>query len=96
MHRERVFRYRTIIFEVLDEDELQRRFRFGCAGIAYLTELLRDEVEHLTRRSHALNVKQQLVLALKFFVTGGFFLPLPGDTFNVPESRASRTARRVH
>ncbi|KAH7940800.1 hypothetical protein HPB49_005983 [Dermacentor silvarum] len=59
MRRERVHRDRTNIFEVLDENELQRRFRFSRAGIAYLAELLRDGIEHLTRRSHAFKVDQQ-------------------------------------
>ncbi|XP_054920477.1 putative nuclease HARBI1 [Dermacentor andersoni] len=94
MRRERVFRDRTNIFEVFDEDELQRRFRFGRAGIAYLAELLRDDLQHPTRRSHALSVEQQVVLALKFFATGGFLITA-GDTINVHESTASRTVRRV-
>ncbi|XP_049513533.1 putative nuclease HARBI1 [Dermacentor silvarum] len=94
MRRERVYRDHTNIFEVFDKDELQRRFRFGRAGIAYLAELLRDDLEHLTSWSHALNVEQQLVLALKFFATGGFLITA-GDTINVHESTASRTIRRV-
>lgn len=94
MRRERVFRDRTNIFEVFDEDELQRRFRFGRAGIAYLADLLRDELQHPTRRNHALSVQQQVVLALKFFATGGFLITA-GDTINVHESTASRTVRRV-
>ncbi|XP_072141042.1 putative nuclease HARBI1 [Dermacentor andersoni] len=92
MRRERVFRDRTNIFEVFDEDELQRRFRFNRAGIAYLAELLRDNLQHPTRGSNNLSVEQEVVLALKFFATGGFLITA-GNTINVHESTASRTVR---
>ncbi|KAH7970216.1 hypothetical protein HPB49_001124 [Dermacentor silvarum] len=84
IRRGRLCRDRTDTFEVFEEDELQGRFRFGRAGIAYLAELLRDEIEHLTRRSHALNVEQQLGLAIKFFATGSFFTTA-GDTIDAHE-----------
>jgi hypothetical protein len=54
LRRERIFRDRSNALEVLCDQELMRRYRFPRATILELTELIREDVEHPTRRSHAI------------------------------------------
>ncbi|XP_042147394.1 putative nuclease HARBI1 [Ixodes scapularis] len=94
MGRQRVFRDRLNPLEEFDEDELQERFRFGRAGIVFLVDTLRPDLERPTRRSRALSAEQQVIVALQFYATGNFLITA-GDYIRVHVSTASRTVRRV-
>ncbi|KAM7304762.1 putative nuclease HARBI1 isoform X2 [Ixodes scapularis] len=94
MGRQRVFRDRLNPLEEFDEDELQERFRFGRAGIVFLADTLRPDLERPTRRSRALSAEQQVIVALQFYATGNFLITA-GDYIRVHVSTASRTVRRV-
>ncbi|CAN7995719.1 unnamed protein product [Ixodes hexagonus] len=94
MGRQRVFRDRLNPLEEFDEDELQERFRFGHAGIVFLADTLRPDLERPTRRSRALSAEQQVIVALQFYATGNFLITA-GDYIRVDVSTASRTVRRV-
>ncbi|CAN7938027.1 unnamed protein product [Ixodes hexagonus] len=94
MRRQRVLRDRLNPFEDFDEDGLQQRFRFGCAGIVFLADTLRPDLERRTRRSRALSAEQQVIIALQFYATGNF-LVTAGDYIRVRVSSASRAVRRV-
>ncbi|CAN7951574.1 unnamed protein product [Ixodes pacificus] len=92
--RQGVFRDRLNPLEEFDEDELQERFRFGRAGIVFLADTLRPDLERPTRRSRALSAEQQVIVALQFYATGNFLITA-GDYIRVHVSTASRTVRRV-
>ncbi|XP_042143616.1 putative nuclease HARBI1 [Ixodes scapularis] len=92
--RQRVFRDRLDPLEEFDEDALQQRFRFGRAGIMFLAETLRPDLERSTRRSCALSAEQQVIVALQFYATGNFLITA-GDYVHVQVSSASRSVRQV-
>ncbi|KAM7296724.1 putative nuclease HARBI1 [Ixodes scapularis] len=92
--RQRVFRDRLDPLEEFDEDALQQRFRFGRAGIMFLAETLRPDLERSTRRSCALAAEQQVIVALQFYATGNFLITA-GDYVHVQVSSASRSVRQV-
>lgn len=94
MRRQRVLRDRLNPFEDFDEDGLQQRFRFGRAGIMFLADTLRPDLERPTRRSRALSAEQQVIIALQFYATGNFLITA-GDYIRVHVSSASRAVRRV-
>ncbi|KAM7313388.1 putative nuclease HARBI1 [Ixodes scapularis] len=88
--RQRVFRDRLDPLEEFDEDALQQRFRFGRAGIMFLAETLRPDLERSTRRSCALSAEQQVIVALQFYATGNFPITA-GDYVHVQVCSASRS-----
>ncbi|XP_040071348.1 putative nuclease HARBI1 [Ixodes scapularis] len=94
MRRQRVLRDRLNPFEDFDEDGLQQRFRFGRAGIMFLADTLRPDLERRTRRSRALSAEQQVIIALQFYATGNFLITA-GDYIRVHVSSASRAVRQV-
>ncbi|KAM7290826.1 putative nuclease HARBI1 [Ixodes scapularis] len=92
--RQRVFQDRLDPLEEFDEDALQQRFRFGRAGIMFLAEMLRPDLERSTRRSCALSAGQQLIVTLQFHATGNFLITA-GDYVHVQVSNASWPVRQV-
>ncbi|EEC07472.1 hypothetical protein IscW_ISCW018789 [Ixodes scapularis] len=62
--RQLVFRDRLNPLEGFDENELQERFRFGPAGIVFLADPLRLDLERPTPRSRALSAEQQVIVTL--------------------------------
>ncbi|KAM7298569.1 putative nuclease HARBI1 [Ixodes scapularis] len=94
MRRQRVLRDRLNPFEDFDEDGLQQRFRFGRAGIMFLADTLRPDLERRTRRSRALSAEQQVIIALQFYATRNFLITA-GDYIRVHVSSASRAVRQV-
>ncbi|KAM7287708.1 putative nuclease HARBI1 [Ixodes scapularis] len=94
MRRQRVLRDRLNPFEDFDEDGLQQRFRFGRAGIMFLADTLRPDLERRTRLSRALSAEQQVIIALQFYATGNFLITA-GDYIRVHVSSGSRAVRQV-
>ncbi|XP_040068766.1 putative nuclease HARBI1 [Ixodes scapularis] len=94
MGRQRVFRDCLNPLDEFDEDELQEHFRFGRAGIVFLADTVRPDLEGPTRRSRALSAEQQVVVALQFYATGNFLIAA-GDYICAHVSTGSRTVRRV-
>ena len=76
------------------DEELRARYRFGRGSILYLTNLLADDITRNTRRNHALQLIQQILIALRFYASGSF-LPVIGDTFGVDKSTVSRVVSDV-
>ncbi|KAM3866119.1 putative nuclease HARBI1 [Diretmus argenteus] len=55
------------------------------ADIEFLASLLRPQLEHTTKRSHALTVEEQLLIALRFYASGSFYQVI-GDGMRVQKS----------
>ena len=51
IRRERVFRDRTHPLEIYDDEELLKRFRFPRHAILELTDLVREDIEGVQRRT---------------------------------------------
>ena len=81
-------------YELFSDRELREGFRFGHAGIKYISDLLRPKLERVTRRGHALTVEQQVLTALRFFASGSF-LQCIGDGMGIDKSTVSRVVTGV-
>lgn len=64
------------------DEELRKRYRFGRRGLNFLTELLENDLQRPTRRSHAILVTHQILIALRFYSSGSF-LQVIGDTLGM-------------
>ena len=91
--RERRFREHEIFLDDFSDEELWSRYRFGRDSIEFLTEILENDLQRPTR-NHALSLTLQILVALRFFVSGSF-LQVIGDTFGLTKSSVSRVVRDV-
>jgi hypothetical protein len=92
--KDRVFRGQNpLLMDFLDE-QLRQRYRFGRDSIMYLSDLLRDKLERLTRRKTSLTVDEKVMIALRFFASGSH-LQVIGDTMGHDKSTISRVIRQV-
>lgn len=58
--------------QLFTDDELHSRYRFGREELYILEALVHDDLQHRTKRSHALEPMEQLLLALRFYACGSF------------------------
>ncbi|KAM3850455.1 putative nuclease HARBI1 [Diretmus argenteus] len=84
-YSQRVHTARPELLQEFTDAELYARFRFGAADIEFLKSLLRPQLEHTTKRSHALTVEEQLLIALRFYASGSFYQVI-GDGMRVQKS----------
>jgi hypothetical protein len=76
------------------ESEIRIRYRFNSHTIYYICSLVEEELAHPTKKSAALPVLYQVLLALKFYATGAFYT-LIGDSIKVHRSTSCRAVFRV-
>ena len=75
--------------ETMNDKKLFKRYRFNRDSIYVICDLLREDLERATTRSHALSAEVQVLIALRFYASGAF-LEVIGDTFNVDKATVSR------
>uniref|UniRef100_A0A8C4RKX6 Putative nuclease HARBI1 n=1 Tax=Erpetoichthys calabaricus TaxID=27687 RepID=A0A8C4RKX6_ERPCA len=75
-------------------EELYDRFRFGRDDIKYIADLVRPKLQHKTKRSHALSVEEQCLIALRFYASGTFY-QVVGDNMGVDKSTVSNVVKAV-
>ena len=85
---ERRFHQHKIFLDDFSDEELRSKYRFGRDSIEFLTEILEDDLERLTKKNHALSPTLQILVALRFFASGSF-LQVIGDTVGLPKSSVS-------
>lgn len=61
----RTFRPRKDVLNDLSDHELIRRYRLDRAGIVFVTDLVRDELESPTLRNNALTPEMKVVILLR-------------------------------
>ncbi|XP_056441367.1 putative nuclease HARBI1 [Gadus chalcogrammus] len=93
-HPARVYAERAKPLEQYTSDELYARFRFGRDDIKYISDLIRPTLQHKTRRSHALSVEEQCLIALRFYACGTFYQVI-GDYMGVDKSTVSNVVKVV-
>lgn len=93
MRRERVFKDRLDPLDISDA-HLLRYYRFPRREIINLIEELRPALERNTRRSHALPVSTQVLVALKFYASGSF-QSIVADAAGINQSSVSRIINLV-
>lgn len=92
--KDRVFRGQNPLLMDFSDEQLRQRYRFGRDSIMYLSDLLRDKLERLTRRKTSLTVEEKVMIALRFFASGSH-LQVIGDTMGHDKSTISRVIRQV-
>ena len=80
--------------EGLSEEDIFDRYRFFPVTIFFIVDLLKDNLMFNTRRNNPLTPLFQVLVALRFFATGSFYITI-GDTLNISKSAVGRTVRRV-
>ena len=78
-HRQRRYKPRQYVqranfIEQYSNDELYARYRFRREDILYICDILRPHLQRPTRRSHALTVEEQVLIALSFFLPVDLFI----------------------
>ena len=68
----RVFRDRQNPLDYMGDEELMNKYRLPREKIFDLCDLLQEDLERPTNRSHALPVSLQILIALRYFGTGTF------------------------
>ncbi|XP_060597844.1 putative nuclease HARBI1 [Ruditapes philippinarum] len=74
--------------------ECRERYRFSPDGIDSLCDILHDKLQSETERSHALSVKEKVLIALRYYATGSFMQTV-GDTLGRDKSTVSRIIASV-
>jgi hypothetical protein len=90
----RIYRHKACDLDVLDDSRLRQRYRFSRDSILFITDLITEDLEHPTNRSHSLSAEQQVLLAPRFYASGSF-LQLVGDLSGFDKGTASRIVVRV-
>ncbi|XP_039605726.1 putative nuclease HARBI1 [Polypterus senegalus] len=93
-YRERMYAERAKPLAQYTTEELYARFRFGRDDIKYIAYLVRPKVQHKTKRSHALSVEEQCLIALRFYASGTFY-QVVGDNMGVDKSTVSNVVKAV-
>lgn len=82
------------LYTDLNDNEIHARYRFSSDGINFITDLLFDKLNRKTNRSHAMSVKEQVMVALRYYASGSF-MQVVGDTVGRDKSTVSRTIEEV-
>ena len=90
----RVFRAIELRANLLTNEELRKRYRFGREGINYITELVRENLQRVTNKKTALTVEQQVIITLRYFSSGSF-MQVFGDNLGYDKSTLSRVVGDV-
>lgn len=69
----------------ITHNELYAHYRLGREDIVVICDILRSHLERATLRSHALTVKKQVLIALRFYACGSFYEVI-GDGLAVTKS----------
>ena len=77
-HRQRRYKprqyfQRANLIEQYSNDKLYAHYRFRREDILCICDILRPHLQRPTRRSHALTVEEQVLIALRFFACGSFY-----------------------
>lgn len=94
LRKERVFRDRYDPLDNWTDEELLKQCRFDRASILFICDLLKDPLEHKTKRNHALPLHLQVILSLRYFATGSMQSVL-GNIIHVEQCTVSRTIKRT-
>ena len=89
LKREKLLKDRLNPLENLLPDEVKARYRFFPETIYKICRIVRPAIVRKTKRSAALPVLWQVLLALRFYTTGSYYLVV-GDTMKVSKSSVCR------
>ncbi|XP_060594735.1 putative nuclease HARBI1 [Ruditapes philippinarum] len=90
----RVFRDRENPLDFMDDVDLIKKYRMNRNAIYDLCEALNNDLSRPTKRSNALPVSLQVLMALRYYATGSF-QSVVGDGYSVSSMSVSRCVRDV-
>ncbi|XP_052818499.1 putative nuclease HARBI1 [Mya arenaria] len=93
VRKQRQYRH-TPHVQHLDDGEMHDRYRFTNDGVAFLEDILKDDIKRDTHRNRALSVRQMVLITLRFLATGAFF-NVVGDSMGYHKSTVSRVVTHV-
>lgn len=93
VRKQRQYRH-TPHVQHLDDGEMHERYRFTNDGVAFLEDILKDDIKRDTHRNRALSVRQMVLITLRFLATGAFF-NVVGDSMGYHKSTVSRVVTHV-
>ncbi|CAC5426814.1 HARBI1 [Mytilus coruscus] len=94
IRRERHYRGFNPFNKDFSDEQLRQRYRFGRETIEFLANELRGDLERNTSKKTALTVEQQVMIALRFFVSRSQ-MQVVGDTMGFDNSTVSRVVSDV-
>ncbi|XP_035705571.1 putative nuclease HARBI1 [Folsomia candida] len=81
-------------FEVYDEEAFKRRFHLAKRTVLFVFELVKTDLSAPVRRGASIPPLHQVLIALNFYATGSFQIPV-GDNLTVCQATVSNVIRRV-
>ena len=94
LRRERIFRDRSNPLDKYNDDEMYEHYRFTRRGILHVLDRLAPQLDRQTSRSHAIDGRVQVFMALRFYASGTVHHN-HGDHHGISKASASRSCRRV-
>ncbi|XP_054091976.1 putative nuclease HARBI1 [Zeugodacus cucurbitae] len=92
--RPRIMRERKNCFTYYDEVDFRYRFRLTKQSAWMILELIRNKIQHKTKKNGAMSPELMLLLTLRFFATG-CMQRTSGDLCGVSKSSSCRAIKRV-
>ena len=74
--------------------EFRERYRFSETGVNYICNEIKDIIKNDTERSHALSVKEKVLITLRYFASGSYMQAV-GDTLGRDKGTVSRAVEQV-
>ncbi|XP_052768026.1 putative nuclease HARBI1 [Mya arenaria] len=93
VRKQRQYRH-TPHVQHLDDGEMHERYRFTNDVVAFLKDILNDDIKRETHRNRALSVRQMVLITLRFLATGAFFNVVV-DSMGYHKSTVSRVVTHV-
>ena len=94
LRRIRHLRDRLNPLEEFDDENFRRGFRLRKDSVIILTDILKDDVQHQTRRGLPLTPVQQVLVTLSFYVTASFQKVI-GDLFGISNYAVCKVIHQV-
>lgn len=90
----RVLRERPDNFNTWDDNEFWKRFRLKKETVTQLLSMIEEKIKHKTKRNQYVPPMQQLLLTLRFYATGSFYVTV-GDFGGLHNSTLCKIIKRV-
>ncbi|XP_062570042.1 putative nuclease HARBI1 [Saccostrea cucullata] len=94
IRKNRIFRDRLNPLDAYDDAEILSRYRMTRHCLMDVIDMVRKDVSHETKRSHALTPEEQTFAALRYYATGSFQQVI-GDILGLSQPSVSRAVKNV-
>ena len=81
-------------FDVYNDCEFRKRYRFSKNGVKHILRFIEDDLEVITNRNNPVPPLLQLLVTLRFYATGDFQMT-DGDLFGIHQTTVQRIVHRI-